>query len=152
MIEREWITCLLSNIEKELPAYMGKRFEKVCIEFLWTNKIFEFTKIGRWWGVNKNKESNVREPLEIDIVALNENTKEICFAECKWQEKKVKKHIASELLEKAGYVDWNIKKRKEYFIIFSKSGFEKSCLEFCKQRGILLFDLKDIEKIFKGRY
>ncbi len=147
-IEREKTSLLLKGIKEELSAHVSKCFEKVCVEFLWAKKTVNFTKIGRWWGVYRDRDLDERKSLEIDIVALNEETKEILFAECKWWVKRVGKDIAEELLAKAEYVDWNKKKRKEYFALFSKSGFKKSCQEFCRERGILLFDLKDIEELF----
>ena len=93
-----------------------------------------FTKIGRWWHKDK----------EIDIVALNEKTKGILFAECKWQNKVNAEKILAELNEKSQYVQWNNQKRKEYYAIFAKS-FKKKF----KQKGIHLYDLKDLEKAFK---
>jgi AAA+ ATPase superfamily predicted ATPase len=48
---------------------MGTVFEKVCKQFLLLNRDrlpFTFTKLGRWWHKDK----------EIDVVALNEESKE----------------------------------------------------------------------------
>jgi AAA+ ATPase superfamily predicted ATPase len=148
LIERERTIELLKRIEVELPTHVSMRFEKICAEFLWSRKDFNFTKLGRWWGVFRDTVSGERRPVEIDIVAINETIKEILFAECKWQSKKVGKHVALDLLKKAEQVDWCKKNRIERYIIFSRSGFNKSCLEFCQRNGILLYDLEDIKKIF----
>ncbi len=50
--------------------------------------------------------------------------------------------ILNELKEKAKLVQWHNQDRKEYFAMFSKSGFEKDI------PGKLLFDLNDISDVF----
>jgi hypothetical protein len=80
---------------------------------------------------------------------LNDETKEILFAECKWQSKKVDIKVIERLREKSKLVDWNNDIRKEHFAVFSKSGFTKSCLDHCKKEGIKTFDLKDMDRIFE---
>jgi hypothetical protein len=74
-------------------------------------------------------------------VALNEDTKEILFAECKWQNKKVGIKVYDELKEKSGLVNWNNEERKEYFALFSKVGFTSRL----KNEEVLLYELKDID-------
>jgi hypothetical protein len=73
----------LEEIKKEFQTHLGKIFEKVCMEFLWTKQPFPFAKMGKWWS----------KANEIDLVALNKQTKEILFAECKWQDKKVDEKV-----------------------------------------------------------
>jgi AAA+ ATPase superfamily predicted ATPase len=123
----------IENIKKDYPSYLGYVFEDICKEFLVNINQFKFTKIGKWWHKDK----------EIDIVALNEKTREITFVECKWQNKVNAKKILTELKEKAGYVDWNKNDRKEYYCIFAKSFKEK-----IEDKDLLLFDLKNLEGIF----
>ena len=98
-----------------------------------------FTKIGKWWHKDK----------EIDIVALNEQSKEILFAECKWQNKVNAKKICKELAEKSQYVQWHNEQRKESFAIFAKS-FSKKITEF-QGRKVYCFDLKDLEKMINTK-
>jgi len=73
------------------------------------------------------------------IVALNEKTKEVLFAECKWKDNVDVENVFDKLREKTEYVDWFKSSRKEYFAIFGKSFSKKS--EEC-----LCFDLKDLGK------
>jgi len=114
-------------------AYFGKRFEiLVREEFL--PKMQGFEKTGKWWHKDK----------EIDIAALNEHTKEILFCECKWKNKVNAEKVLVELKEKSQHVQWNNQKRKEHYAVFAKS-FKKKF----KQKGIHLYDLKDLEKAFK---
>ena len=87
-----------------------------------------FSSIGKWWHKNE----------EIDIVALNEENKEIYFGEAKWSRKSVGVDILDDLKRKAALVDWNIGKRKEHFILFSRSGFTDALIESSKREDLLL--------------
>ena len=120
---------VFDSIKKEINAYVGKAFEDICREFIIDSKIFPLTRIGRWWYKEK----------EIDIVALNDRTKEILFAECKWQDKVNAEKILNDLKEKAKLV--NFSRRKEVYAIFAKSFKEKF-----KEPDILLFDSEDFKK------
>jgi len=65
----------------------GPIFENISTEILQSKSpsgdLPLFTKWGKWW----HKEE------EIDIVALNENTGDILFCECKWQNKKTDRSV-----------------------------------------------------------
>ena len=99
---------------------------------------FSFTKIGKWWHKDK----------EIDIVALNDYTKEILFAECKWKDNVNPKKIIKDLIEKSQYVEWHNEGRKEYFAIFAKSFKEK--IEEYDGYKVYCYDLRDLEKVLKN--
>ncbi|MEM4707875.1 MAG: ATP-binding protein [Candidatus Anstonellales archaeon] len=129
MLEQGLQKEVLNLVKQELNTYTSKSFEDVCKDFLLEMRMFNLTKIGKWWHKDK----------EIDIVGLNERTREILFAECKWQERVNARIIFTELKEKARCVDWPSK--KQTYVIFAKSFKEKF-----KEPGILLFDLKDMEK------
>lgn len=135
---------LVEKIKENINPYVGKRFENVCREVLLHSKIIplEITIIGNQWGKFKGEKG--KNTYEIDIVALNEKEKKILFCECKWQDDVDAEEILSKLKEKSNYVDWNNGKRKEYFAIFAKS-FKKKI----KEEDLFLFDLRDMEKIFK---
>jgi len=126
----------MRSIKQDYNTYLGGVFEEVSRQFLIHNKekFFPFTKIGRWWHKDR----------EIDIVALNEQTKEILFCECKWRNRIGAEGVLQKLKQKAQYVDWHKSKRKEYYVIFAKSFKEK-----IKEPNVRLFDLKDMEKIFR---
>ncbi|HNY36169.1 MAG TPA: ATP-binding protein [Candidatus Pacearchaeota archaeon] len=118
------------KIEETFGAIKANTYEKVCRELLsdFRNKIFSFERIGRWW---KKEE-------EIDIVGVNKKTKEIIFGECKWSNNLVDKSIFYDLKRKSVEVKWNNERRKEYFIIFSKSGFTKEMIALAKKEKVFL--------------
>ena len=135
LIERGSINAFKS-VDREYNQYLGHIFEQVAAEFLWKSGQFEFMRLGRWW----HKE------MEIDIVALNDDLKEIFFFECKWMDLKEgnARKILSELEEKSGFVRWHKNDRKEYFGLIAKHIKNKDIL---KKEGFLVFDLDDFEKV-----
>ncbi len=144
-VEGGEIDSVLSKIKAGFDPYVGRIFEQVCREFLLelnrrADLPFHFTKIGNWWGYYR--EQGIRREIEIDTIALNEDTKDILFTECRWSNKPVGIKTYRELKEKSERVNWFNDERREYFAIFSKSGFKPEL----KNKDIILFDLKDIKK------
>ncbi len=132
-----------ANFKNEFNIYLGSVFEDVTEEYLVElNKRgalpFAFTKIGKEWGKIPLKKKG-ENAYDIDLVALNEQTKEILFCECKWHDNVDARKILAELKEKTKFVQWNNETRKEYFVIFAKS-FKKKI----KEPNTLLFNLKQI--------
>lgn len=103
---------------------------------------FEFSKIGNWWGAYRDKGTNERKTAEIDVVALNEESGEVLFCECKWRDLKLAdaRKILSELKEKAKSVQWRNEGRKEYFGVMAKKLEGKTEL---RKAGFLALDLAD---------
>lgn len=130
-------TEVTKEVLSKINEYVGFAFEDISKQFLIKNALFEFTKLGKWWHKDK----------EIDIVALNEKTKEILFAECKWQNNVNAEKVCKGLAEKSEYVNWHNDKRKETFAIFAKS-FSKKIDEF-EGKKVYCFDLKDLERVLK---
>lgn len=122
----------INVIREDYSNYLGGVFEEVVRQFLIKERerIFGFSKIGRWWHKDK----------EIDIVAMNDATKEVLFVECKWSDLTCgqAETILDDLLEKAKFVQSDA--RKEYFGIVAKKIERKDDL---RGRGFVVFDLDD---------
>ncbi len=133
------------TIKHTYRSYLGYVFEKICrqivVNLIKSNYLPRFTKIGKQWG----KVPKTKEAYEIDIVALNEHTMEILFAECKWKENVNAEEVCRDLIEKAGHVNWHNEERREHLAVFAKS-FSSRVEEF-EGRQVFCFDLKDIEKL-----
>jgi AAA+ ATPase superfamily predicted ATPase len=87
--------------------------------------------MGRYWD----------NQIEIDNVGINEKDQTIFFIECKWSNKLVGVNILEDLKLKAMRIDWNLQKRKEVYILLSKSGFTKELIEQSRQKkNIFLID------------
>jgi len=148
-IEQERFVELENNFDANFNSFVGRKFEKFVLSLIKDKVIFHdfaFSSVGKQWGKIPNTEKD-KNQYEIDIVALNEKTKEILFVECKWQEKVNAEKTAKELSEKAKYVNWNNESRKESYAIFAKS-FSKKIKEF-EGKKVYCFDLKDISRLLK---
>ncbi|MFQ5800670.1 MAG: DUF234 domain-containing protein [Candidatus Hydrothermarchaeales archaeon] len=146
LIEEGNLEPIMEQLKEDIPRHVSPVFEDVCRETiieLQRTGVYgtPFTKIGSWW----EKEE------EIDVVALNDNTKEILFGECKWTEKKVDKSVIDALKRKAEIVKWKKKRRKEHYVVFSKSGFTPSCRRYAEEIDVDLIDIEDIKRVFEGR-
>ncbi len=122
----------IETMKKNYSAYLGFIFEKTAAEFLWKTMSSRFTKLGRWW----------HKDIEIDLIALNEEKKEIFFFECKWKQLKEEtaRHILYKLKQKSKYVDWHKDKRKEHYGLIAKKLENKDNLQ---KEGYTVFDLDD---------
>lgn len=137
---------LIEKIRSGLNAYIGRQFEKVCREQAPKLLGRKFKRYGKWWGFHRD-ENGERKTVEIDMVAFNEDVKEILFGECKWKEKVDAERILKELSEKTKFVGWFNAERKESFAVFAKS-FRKKVREY-EGKEVHCFDLKDLERILK---
>ena len=98
-------------------------------------------KIGRWWGHYREEVTKKRKEIEIDIVALNDETSEILFGECKWKDNVDGEKLLEDLSKKAYHVLWpdNKKDRKEYFVLFARSFKKKP-----NKKNVYCFDLMSL--------
>lgn len=116
-----------------VDAHVSYVYEDVCMDKMWTLNSsdtwdFHFDKVGRWWNNN----------TEIDIVALDREGKHVIFGECKYWTNKVGVDVLQNLELKAEQFDWQRGARKDYFILFSISGFSDELTELSKTRDDLL--------------
>jgi AAA+ ATPase superfamily predicted ATPase len=126
---------VLENIRPQFNRYIGKQFEIIVQDILevLNNKKhlpFQFTRIQKWWHKEK----------EIDVVALNDKTKEVMFCECKWSDNVNGYRIIQDLKKKAKFVPF--KGDKEYYAVFARS-FKKKI----KEDNVFLFDINDMEQL-----
>jgi hypothetical protein len=122
---------LLPRLEADFPALVAENYEKLTVDIVQAHEglFFPMDAAGRWWNRAE----------EIDLVAINEERREILFGEAKWSARPVGTDILTELKRKAPLVDWHNGERTERFCLFSRSGFTKSMRELAQQEGIVLF-------------
>ena len=123
------------NVEAQLRAtfdreFVAQVFEECCANYLWQladRGEIPFTpqRVGRWWSKEK----------EIDIVALNQESQDILFGECKWSRQPVGMDTLKALYNKARQVRWHDDSRREWFIIFSRAGFQDALRERAAHPG-----------------
>ncbi|MDR2750841.1 MAG: DUF234 domain-containing protein, partial [Clostridiales bacterium] len=120
-----------TEIEDELPAYMGLVFEEICKQYLYEQaKIGALPllpgKLGRWWGASKEKRQE-----EIDIVTSRKDI--ALFCECKWKNALVDVDSLSSLAKKAELFQY----KETWLWLFSKTGFtERLCNEALNRRNV----------------
>jgi AAA+ ATPase superfamily predicted ATPase len=122
---------VFSKISKDMNSYFGSSFESLIFEKIRLKEIqgISYNEVRKWWYKDN----------EIDVVALNEDRKEILFCECKWKENVDADKVLRELKEKAKLVQWHNDERKESYAIFARSFKEKF-----KVPDVMMFDLRDI--------
>ena len=138
---------IVSGIGNSYDRYLGHVFEDIVKQYFIDQNItgklpFAFERIGRQWGKIHGRQKGTN-AYEIDVVALNESSKDILFIECKWQvlEGNDTIRILNELKEKSTFVHWNNEDRMEYFAVVARKIKNKAEL---REDGIMAFDLDDI--------
>lgn len=131
---------LLKSVVADIRNLKGRAFEEMSREmFIELNKkgrlLFNFTKIGGFW--------NRRGDVEIDIVALNEKSREILFAECKLDPGKINAELIQFLKSKSEAVEWKKGHRKEYFAVITLKKADPSIEMAIQNLGVHLFSLEE---------
>jgi len=122
---------VLKIIDDSFEHHASLHYEDACRDIchdLMKSGIMEFTAIGKWWSKNE----------EIDIIGLDEESDTVWFGECKWSTKQVGDDIYKDIVRKSKLVEWGSKKRKNRYILFSRSGFTKRMKELAKGEDVIL--------------
>jgi uncharacterized protein len=118
----------LKVIRAGIGELLARNYEEVSIEWVKRNMAMGYRNVGRFWDAN----------AEIDIVGIDPEKKRIIFGECKWSSKPVGTNVLLDLKKKTSNVQWEFGKRKESFILFSKSGFTDDMIKLAKKEGVYL--------------
>ncbi len=124
MIESNHAEFVMNVIRNHfIDNHLSYVYENICREKMWeyNGKLFTFDKVGRWWGEKG-----------IDIVAYDSMGQNIIFGECKYSSTPKGMDVLLSLQKKAPYVKWNNQKRKEYFVLFSRSGYSDALKQYAK--------------------
>ena len=118
-----------SNVEAQLRAtfdseFAARAFEECCANYTWRladrGEIpFIPQRVGRWWARDQ----------EIDLMAINQETRDIMFGECKWTGQPIGIDVLKALYGKAQQVRWRQGERREWFILFSRAGYQEALVE-----------------------
>lgn len=138
---------IVSKISSSYDHYLGHVFEEITKQYLIDLNAagktpFVFERIGKQWGKVPGKQKN-ENAYEIDLVAMNETSKEVLFVECKWQTLtgKHSRKVLRDLKDRSKFVQWHSGERNEYFAVVAKKIENKAEL---KENGAIAFDLEDI--------
>jgi AAA+ ATPase superfamily predicted ATPase len=138
LLEENRIDKVILEVREAMPSLLAENYERIACEVFMDvliagrDEAYPLAGLeycGRWW----NKTG------EIDLVAINSRTNEIIFGEVKWSNKPVGTNIYEELKRTSQAVDWGKQDRKEYFVLFSKSGFTPAMKAKAKKERVYLF-------------
>lgn len=112
-LELELTQTVIDEIKMNFnDRFVSFAFEDYCVEEILQEPLnylpFVPKRVGRWWN---NQE-------EIDIVAMDDEN--ICFIECKWQNKVDKIKVIEALKEKSRIVKHE---KKEHFLVMTKEDY-----------------------------
>lgn len=115
-----------------LTRLVSKSYEDASAELIQNaisqNILPHFEQMGRWWDKN----------TEIDLVCLNKTDNSILFVETKWNIRPIGTDVLDDLKRKSQKVEWGRGKRKEYFALIAKGGFNKELMDRSKKEGVTL--------------
>lgn len=114
-----------THIKSELRAYVALSFEKLAQEWVAKQACaghlpFAPESVGSHWS----------RQVQVDVVAVNHQNREMLFGECKWGEEPVSRQVVRELLEQKGAKlrqdlpdgdDWTF-----HYAIFARGWFYRS--------------------------
>lgn len=131
---------ILRLVGGDIRNLKGYAFEEMAREMLIDlNKKgetpFIFLDIGGYW--------NRRGDVEIDVVATNEKSREILFAECKLDESRIDAAFVGQLKSKAETVEWKRNSRKEHYAVITLKKLAPSTLGDVKALGVHPFSLEE---------
>jgi AAA+ ATPase superfamily predicted ATPase len=108
--------------------FVATAFEAVCADLVRSHSLllpFHPLKVGGWWDKD----------AEIDLVALNDETDDVLFGECKWAEQPVGMDVLQHLYATSRRVRWRNDSRREWFAIFSRVGFQDDLIARAQRPG-----------------
>jgi AAA+ ATPase superfamily predicted ATPase len=139
---------VLKSIEKDFHMFVGAEFENIVKDQFKSRGVgvklpFSFNRIGRQWGKIKGAPKG-QNTYEIDIVAVNDDTGDIAFIECKWKNLSERDalDIFKDLKSKSGFVLWNNEVQMKYCCLVAKKVDGKDTL---RKKGFMVFDLDDFD-------
>ena len=128
----------------EITAFIGRKFEDICRQFLKKNRP-QYQEIGNWWGFYRTA-AGERKEVEIDICALEPTKKELLVGECKWSDDIDAEELWNRIREKTWPLVGQKTGWKVHFVLFARSFREKEKVaQKLRSENVSLFDLQDLE-------
>lgn len=136
-LEREREEIVMAKIRQNfIDNHVAYVYEDVCLSDLWQMNSerrwpFYFNKAGRWWD----------NQMEIDLVAYDAKGSDMIFGECKYHEQPVDVDVFYALVKKAEAVAWKQNERKNWYVLFSISGFTEALQALAKEREDIILSI-----------
>jgi uncharacterized protein len=125
-------------IRSELRAFVGLSFEKLAQQW-----VVAQARTGHLPFAPEAVGSHWSRRVQVDVIAINHQNREILLGECKWGEGKVTRQTVRELIEQKGPKmrqelrdgdDWTF-----HYAVFTRAGFtEEATAELSTRQGLLV--------------
>jgi AAA+ ATPase superfamily predicted ATPase len=138
---------VIGEVRKNLRSFVGATaFEELARQWVRTQKLpFVPDAVGSHWN---NR-------VQVDVAAINWQSRDILLGECKWGAEPVSREVVRELVTvKAPLALKDLPDEgrgwKTHFMLFSRSGFTPAAAEEMQRHGGLLVDLKELDAALAG--
>jgi len=129
----------LRHIENELRSFVGLSFEQLAQQW-----VIRQARTGQLPFTPEAVGSHWSRRVQVDVVAINWDSRDILLGECKWGTDRVSRQVVRELVEQKGSQvrrelpdegsGWNI-----HYALFSRAGFtEAATAEMQARQGLLV--------------
>ena len=126
-------------ISGSMDEYVSRQVEELIHRLILAHRLdlgVTPHRLGCWWS---------RKGDEIDIVALDDERKQVVFGEVKWSKNPVGMDVVSALIAKSDLVD-GLAGYKKRFFVFNRSGFTKEAMTRMQRDGVMHLDLDGLQK------
>lgn len=138
-----------AHIKNELRAFVALGFERLGQQWLVAqaragNLPFTPQGVGSHWSRR----------VQVDVVGINHETRDILLGECKWGTDKVGRKVVRDLIEEKGPKvrrdlpsgdDWRC-----YYAVFARAGFTEAATALLNDHGGLTVDLTELDTVLSG--
>lgn len=134
-----------AHIKSELRTFVGLSFEKLAQQW-----VVAQARAGKLPFAPEAVGSHWSRRVQVDVVAINHQSREILLGECKWGEGPVNRQVVRELIEQKGPKvrqglpdgeDWTF-----HYAIFARAGFTEAAAAELHARGGLPVDLPALDE------
>lgn len=138
-----------AHIKSELRAFVGLSFEKLSQQWVADQARAGGPSERRLPFAPEVVGSHWSRRVQVDVVAINHQSREILLGECKWGEGPVSRQVVRELIEQKGPKmrqelpgsdDWTF-----HYAVFARAGFTEAAAAELTAREGLLVDLRALD-------
>ena len=142
-----------AHIKSELRAFVGLSFEKLAQQWVVAQARAGGPSERRLPFVPEAVGSHWSRQVQVDVVAINHQSREILLGECKWGEGKVNRQLVRELIEQKGpKVRQELRDGKDWtfhYSVFARAGFTAAAAAELNARGLLV-DLPVLDEVLSA--
>ena len=143
-----------AHIKSELRAFVGLSFEKLAQQWVVAQARAGGPSGRRLPFAPEAVGSHWSRQVQVDVVAINHQSREILLGECKWGEGKVNRQLVRELIEQKGpKVRQELRDGKDWtfhYSVFARAGFTAAAAAELNARQGLLVDLPLLDEVLSA--